>query len=157
MIAAGASYASQGDASRPQLQVDHSRWQASDLIENPVVGELPDNGDSGHGYLPLLRGSWTILARDSATSPSFHQLNYLRFHVCAISCSLALHTGAELSTVGEGESKGYTPDLSRHGADSLDLSRLQGPLSLRGVSEAHVVSSPGIPLVLQRSSAWSPF
>jgi hypothetical protein len=69
MTTAGASYASEGDAPRPQLRVDHSQRQASDLMENPAVGELPDNGASGHGYLPLLRGSRTILASDSATSP----------------------------------------------------------------------------------------
>jgi hypothetical protein len=58
--------------------------QASDLTEDPELGEFTDNGRPGRGYFPLLPDSPAIEAGDDAVCPETDQLGQPRVSPCDI-------------------------------------------------------------------------
>jgi hypothetical protein len=58
--------------------------RANDLVGDPDVGDLADDGAAGHVYLPLLPASRAIDAGDRAACPRTDQLGHPRFNVCDI-------------------------------------------------------------------------
>jgi hypothetical protein len=60
------------------------RRQASDLVGDPALADVADDGASGHVYFSLLPASLAIDAGDRAACPPTDQLGHPRFNGCDI-------------------------------------------------------------------------
>jgi uncharacterized repeat protein (TIGR01451 family) len=97
-------------------------WQQSDLTGDPGLGKYTEDGELGHGHIPLLAGSRAIDSGDDSACPPTDQLRQPRAGTCDIGAvefqpllPPSLDICLNQSTFQPGQTLRVTLDLSNPG------------------------------------------